>query len=416
MMTDAMDRTLLAPAPPVRPPSPPPRSRRAAPPAGPSPLGGPAKRLAAGVLVGAVAMLGVATLDTYADTTVPVLGSFAALPEAAGAREIVEVPPPPADPGTCLNWTRGDAADAEVVDCGQPHLFEQAGSIALTDQTALPDDRGFRQLVSERCTPVAVSYLGGKFDPDGRYRVGALKPSAAKWAAGDRDLRCGLQSSSRSGALFATTGTVAASDQAAVQEPGSCLGIDGRTIGDPVSCAQPHAVESVGVVDLGTKFQEFPQVGEQDAFLQPECTRLAGEFAGDPAAISAKKLTVYWDNLGEESWNVGTRRVNCNLAALLPDRSGFAPVTGSVRDANVVVSDQPAPPAPESAEPAPPAVPPEEPPPIEPAPAPEEGAAPPPVDPLAPPAPGEPAPGEPPVEFPPPPEGLLPAPPPAEGP
>lgn len=376
MMTAVMDRTLTAPAPPVRSPGPP-RSRRAAvsppappPPAPPSrrtskrasgsqpastPLGAPMRRLAVGVLVGAVAMLGAGTLDAVADTEVPVLGTFAALPEAIGGHRIVEVPPPPADPGTCLNWTRGDAADAEVVDCAKPHLFEQAGSVGLADQTALPDERGFRQLVSERCTPVAVNYLGGRFDPDGRYRVGALKPSAAKWATGDRDLRCGLQSSSRSGALFTTTGKVADNDQADVQDAGSCLGIDGRTIGDPVSCAQPHAVETVGIVDLGTKFPDkFPSVGDQDGFLQPECTRIAGEFAGDPNAIAAKKLTVYWDNLTEESWKVGTRRVNCNLAALLPDRSGFAAVTGSVRDANVTVSEQPAPPAPESTDPAPP--------------------------------------------------------------
>lgn len=344
-------------------------------------------------------MLGVAMLDSVADTTVPVLGSFASLPERVAEREIVEVPPPPADPGTCLNWTRGDAADAAVVDCAQPHLFEQAGNVSLADQTSLPDERGFRQLVSERCTPVVTEYLGGKFDPDGRYRVGALKPSPAKWEAGDRDLRCGLQSSSRSGAMFATTGKVAESDQAAVQQPGSCLGIDGRTIGDPVSCTQPHAVETVGIVDLATKFpDEYPNVEEQDAFLQPECSRIAGEYAGDPAAISAKKLTVYWDNLSEESWKVGTRRVNCNLAALLPDRSGFASVTGSVKDATVIVSDQPAPPAPESTEPAPPAEAPAETPPItdegEPEPAPPAGELP---------APGPPA-GDappPPVELPP---------------
>jgi len=34
--------------------------------------------------------------------------------------------------------------------------------------------------------------------------------------------------------------------------------------------------------------------------------------------IAAKKLTVYWDNLTDESWKAGTRKVNCNLAALLP--------------------------------------------------------------------------------------------------
>ncbi|MGE0298841.1 MAG: septum formation family protein, partial [Pseudonocardia sp.] len=311
MMTVAMDRTLTAPAPPdARSPGFPasdgPHSGRAS--RTPDPLGGPVRRLAAGIAIGAAAMLGVAVLDSVADTTVPVLGSFAALPERAGGPAFVEVPPPPATPGTCLNWTRGDAADAEVVECARPHLFEQAGSVSLTDQTVLPDERGFRQLVTERCTPVVVTYLSGRFDPDGRFRVGALKPSAAKWAEGDRELRCGLQSSSRSGAMFTTTGKVADSDQAAVQEPGSCLGIDGRTIGDPVSCALPHAVETVGVVDLGPKFPDgYPKVEDQDAFLQPECARIAGEYAGDPNAIAAKKLTVYWDNLGEESWKVGTR-------------------------------------------------------------------------------------------------------------
>jgi hypothetical protein len=70
--------------------------------------------------------------------------------------------------------------------------------------------------------------------------------------------------------------------------------------------------------------------------------------------IADKKLTVYWDNLTEESWTAGTRRVNCNLAALLPDRSGFAPVTGSVRGP-VTVGETPAPPASDTPEPGAPA-------------------------------------------------------------
>ena len=86
------------------------------------------RRLADGVLVGALTMLAVATLDTFAGATVPVLGTFAALPGPTG-QEVVEVPAPPSQPGTCLNWTRPDAADAAAVDCGQAHLFEQAGSV-----------------------------------------------------------------------------------------------------------------------------------------------------------------------------------------------------------------------------------------------------------------------------------------------
>jgi Septum formation len=324
------------------------------------------RRLGVGVLAGALTMFLVALLDTVTGAQVPVLGSFASLPAPAGQDEIVEVAAPPAAPGTCLTWTRADASDTRVVDCGQTHLFEQAGAVQLSDQKELPDDSRWRQLVRERCDPVVRAYLGGRFDPDGRYRIGALKPSPAKWAQGDRELRCGLQSASRSGALYPMSGKAVEQDQSAVHDPGTCLAIDGRTIGDPVDCAGAHAVEAVGVVDLGKKFDDgFPAVDAQDEYLQTECTKIATTYAGGGDVITEKKLTVYWDNLTEDSWKAGTRRVNCNLAALLPDRSGFAPVTGSVRGP-VTVGDTPAPPATNTPEPGVPA----QVPPVQPAPAP----------------------------------------------
>jgi hypothetical protein len=219
---------------------------------------------------------------------------------------------------------------------------------------------------------VVRDYLTGRFDPDGRYRIGALKPSPAKWAQGDRELRCGLQSASRSGALYPMAGKAVEQDQSAVHEPGTCLAIDGRTIGDPVDCGGAHAVEAVGVVDLDDKFDdEFPAVDEQDEYLQTACTKIATTYAGGDDVIADKKLTVYWDNLTEDSWKAGTRRVNCNLAALLPDRSGFAPVTGSVRGP-VTVGDTPAPPAADTPEPGVPA----QVPPVEPAPADEPATTP----------------------------------------
>jgi hypothetical protein len=320
----------------------------------------PARRIMFGILVGALVMLGVATLDTFGGAKVPVLGTFAALPSAAGGSRPEEVPPPPATPGSCLNWTRADAADTQLVDCAKPHLFEQAGAVALTDQVALPDDQALRQLVNDRCTPVVTTYLGGQLDPAGRYRVGALKPSQARWDKGDRDLRCGLQSSSRSGALYPLTGKAVGNDQSNVQDPGTCLAIDGKTIGDPVDCSGQHAVETVGIVDLSQKFPDaFPAVGDQDGFLQPECARIAGTYAGSPDVITQKGLTVYWDNITEDSWKAGSRKVNCNLAALLPDRSGFAPVTGAVKG-TVTVGGEPAAPAtnpPAAGVPAPPVAP-----------------------------------------------------------
>ena len=350
-------------------PAPPPGARSSAP-----------RRLSVGVLAGALTMFVVALLDTVTGAQVPVLGSFAALPVPVGQEQVVDAAPPPTTPGTCLAWTHADASDTRVVDCGQTHLFEQAGTIQLSDQKELPDDSGWRQLVRERCDPVVREYLGGRFDPDGRYRVGALKPSPAKWNAGDRELRCGLQSASRSGALYPMTGRAADQDQAAVHDTGTCLAIDGRTIGDPVDCARSHAVETVGVVDLAAKFdpdrtgKAFPAVDAQDEFLQTQCTKIATSYAGGDEVITGKKLTVYWDNLTEESWKAGSRRVNCNLAALLPDRSGFAPVTGSVRGP-VTVGETAAPPATDTPEPGVPV------------------AVPPPAGPPATPAPSTPTPG-----------------------
>jgi hypothetical protein len=346
--SDAPQRTGRHGVPPQAPVSPPPAGYEQASPRGSAKLPEPrlVRRIVAGVLVGGLVMFGVATLDTVAGATVPVLGQLAALPSpSSGGTDAVDVPAPPSSPGTCLNWTRRDAADAKVVDCAQPHLFEQAGSVALTDQPALPNDQQWRQLVNERCNPVVEQYLGGKFDPSGRYRIGALKPSGAKWNDGDRELRCGLQSASRSGALYPLTGKAAQSDQSGVQQPGTCLAIDGRTVGDPVDCGGAHAVEAVGIVDLAQKFKDaFPAVKDQDAFLQPACADMANKYAGSADVITQKKLTVYWDNITEDSWKAGSRKVNCNLAALLPDRSGFAPVTGSVKGA-VAIGDQPAPPA-----------------------------------------------------------------------
>jgi hypothetical protein len=359
MMTVVMERTLTAPRSARDDDAPPRPSSSAAAPGGraPSPDVHPVRRVVTGVVVGALLMLGTASLDTFTDAEVPVLGSFAAVAAPPEEPEVVEVPAPPATPGTCLTWSRADAADTALVDCAQPHLFEQAGTVVLADQVALPDDSTWRQLVDERCGPVVMSYLGDVFDPDGRYRVGALKPSASKWEQGDRELRCGLQSASRSGALYPMTGRVAEGDQAAVQEPGVCLAIDGPRVGDPVACTGPHALETVGIVDMAADFPNgYPAVADQDAYLQPKCNEIAAAYAGGPTVVTDKGLTVYWNNISEESWAAGTYRANCNVAALLPDRSGFAPVTGPVTG-DVVIGDQLAPPAentPDAGIPAPP--------------------------------------------------------------
>src|SRR5262249_10821471 len=75
-----------------------------------------------------------------------------------------------------------------------------------------------------------------------------------------------------------------------------------------------------------------------------ECTRLAKDFSGGPAVVANKGLTLFWQTLRVESWRAGSTRVDCRLGAFLPDRSGFAPVAGSVKG-QVRVGKEPAPPA-----------------------------------------------------------------------
>ncbi|HZA18233.1 MAG TPA: hypothetical protein VE645_15330, partial [Pseudonocardiaceae bacterium] len=70
--------------------------------------------------------------------------------------------------------------------------------------------------------------------------------------------------------------------------------------------------------------------------------------------------TLFWATLRAESWRAGSTRVDCRLGAFLPDRSGFAPVTGSVKG-DVKVGKEPAPAAPRNPGPAPVVAPPAEP-------------------------------------------------------
>jgi hypothetical protein len=296
-----------------------------------------ARRIAAGAVLGALAALIVVGVPTGRAALLTVGPSVASPPTEQPLR---------APPHTCLTWQKPDAADARTVSCSQPHLFEVTGTLNLEDFGSgadFPDPALWQKLVTERCTQRATQALDDHFDPFGRFTVGAIKPSEAGWLRGDRMLRCGVQSVGRTGTLFATTGSVLEQDQSDVHPAGTCLGNDAKAVGDPVDCAGAHAIEVVGVVDLKGKFPKgYPDEAAQDRVLNTECTRLATDFSGGPAVVANKGLTLFWETLRAESWQAGSTRVDCRLGAFLPDRSGFAPVSGSVKGP-VQVGKQPAP-------------------------------------------------------------------------
>ncbi|PZS14446.1 MAG: hypothetical protein DLM60_19340, partial [Pseudonocardiales bacterium] len=106
-----------------------------------------ARRIAAGAVLGALVVLVVVGVPTgKAALLLPTESSQPSAPSAQSLR---------APAHTCLTWQLPDAADAAVVSCSAPHLFEVTGTLDLQDfdaQAAFPDPARWQQLVAQRCT------------------------------------------------------------------------------------------------------------------------------------------------------------------------------------------------------------------------------------------------------------------------
>ncbi|MGH3451894.1 MAG: septum formation family protein, partial [Haloechinothrix sp.] len=141
------------------------------------------------------------------------------------------------------------------------------------------------------------------------------------------------------GTLQPTSGLVAAQDQSPVWPAGTCLALVGKTVGDPIDCAEPHSYEMIAVVDVSDEFgKEYPSEKEQHAWLDKTCSKLAEEYTGG-LDLGKKKLILAWDTRQEESWDAGSYLVNCKVGAKLADGSGLAPVTGSIKEAPTTKRD-----------------------------------------------------------------------------
>ncbi|PRY46024.1 putative regulator of septum formation [Umezawaea tangerina] len=237
----------------------------------------------------------------------------------------------------CLNWTKSDLSDVKKVDCGNQHLFEVTGKVDLTatypKDAKYPTADEWAKISLDQCTKPSLDYLTGRYDPFGKYTVGPLNPGTQEWAAGFRTLRCGLQVVGPAGGLLPSFGTAKKQDQSDVYDPGVCLGLNGKSVGDPVDCAQPHTFEIIGVVDLGAAIQgaDFPPPEKQDEVLPATCDAMAAEYAGG-VDLKGKGLVVTWDNRAPESWAAGSKRVNCKIGAIPADASGLTAFSGSVRN------------------------------------------------------------------------------------
>lgn len=238
-------------------------------------------------------------------------------------------------PGSCLSWSQPDASDIHIVSCDQPHLYEVTGVVNIADRFApgapSPTVDQWRDLAMERCTDGAQAYLGKPLDPFGKFTVSALRPSNTEWADGDREMRCVLQWAAPGGALQPIKGKAADQSQSPVWDPGTCLALVDKTVGNPIDCAQPHAYEIVATVDLRKHFTGgYPNHNDQATWLDTECNDDLQSYAKD-VDLDAQKLILTWDTVEQESWDAGSTLVNCKVGAKLPDNSGLRAITGSIR-------------------------------------------------------------------------------------
>ncbi|REH50014.1 putative regulator of septum formation [Kutzneria buriramensis] len=236
--------------------------------------------------------------------------------------------------GSCLTWPAG-TANISKVDCSAKHLFEIAGTLDLTSKypagAPFPDGTLWQKIAQDNCGPVVSKFMGGKLDPDGKYSANALNPTAQQWSSGARTIRCGLQAAGPGGALQPTTGSAKGGDQSNIYPVGTCLGIKDKAVGDPVSCGVAHSYEIVGIVDLKSQFPDgFPADDKQQTALATRCGKAASDYTNG-FDLTKAKLGLTWDTVKQESWNVGSTKVNCKVGQKLDDGSGLSPVTNSVK-------------------------------------------------------------------------------------
>lgn len=289
-------------------------------------------------------------------------GSSPVVPEKNDAADAGPVAFSDADAGNCLNWTQDGTVTKDIVtvDCAQPHRFEVATREDLSQyptsefgtDAPQPDLQRQEQLTAELCVAPTTAYLGGKLDPTGRYTISPILPPAEGWAAGDRTMLCGVMVTDADGTAEEVTGVAAGADQSRFSQVDACVRATGNTATE-VPCDQPHSWQVTKVVNLGENFTgAWPDVPAQNEWLAGVCQTaaidyLGGGDAGDEALYQST-LAPFWTTMSQDSWNAGSRTVNCALTKGRDggtDNSGdgFAELAGDVRGQFTIDGNPPEP-------------------------------------------------------------------------
>ncbi|MBM7368179.1 septum formation family protein [Gordonia hydrophobica] len=255
--------------------------------------------------------------------------------------------------GDCLTWSDDAPGDPVRVECTKPHRFEVAGVLdTSTFPTAefaatapYPTPERFAEIRDENCSVIVSRYLGGGLDPQGRFAPGLMFPKESEWQQGVRSLRCGIEQPAPGDVQAEFTGPVRDVDQSFTWADGSCIGIDKQSrqpTGGVVNCAEPHAFQVTGSVDLSQRFggrasgKPWPSTKDQNEYLRGICPTQANQAFGGADKFKQTTLNIQSSTISEVSWLTGSRRVFCFVA--LPDRGGFATLVGDARQGTLLIN------------------------------------------------------------------------------
>ena len=254
-----------------------------------------------------------------------------------------------AGPSDCLSWPEYQPDMARIVDCSQPHRFEVAAVVDVSDQygpdAAPPTTVEIQTLSQQRCHPAVQSYLGSKHDPNGRFVVSMLWHGDRNWrATGARLVLCGFQQVGPDGRQPMFVGRVADQDQSKTWPAGTCIGIDAAShlpTDLPVDCTAPHAMEVTGTVDVGARFPGgLPAEADQDAFIRDGCVKATDAYLA-PVTLRETTLTVVFSTIQQASWDAGSRQVACLIGAV--SGAGWATLLNSAKGPLLIDGRPPAP-------------------------------------------------------------------------
>ncbi|KAA0102262.1 hypothetical protein CIW49_02820 [Mycolicibacterium sp. P1-18] len=123
-------------------------------------------------------------------------------------------------PGTCLGIDAANRSTDVPVDCSTPHGLEVTGSVSLADRFtgALPSESEQRSFITEACTRATDAYLAPARLSTSGLSLGFDPVSATSWAAGSKQVSCGIGKPAEQG-WTPRTGSVRTSSPADLPPP-----------------------------------------------------------------------------------------------------------------------------------------------------------------------------------------------------